>query len=147
MSLPINRRAWARLIPLGLFAGAIVGIAITPRSFLTNSVYWIAVFWFGVVGAVLLGNTSTISKIPRYTSISLSFLVAFLVLGSRTYPVASMILYGLIGLFIGFGVRIGSFLYFETKWSYCDLCRRDYWHMRRNGVWECQRAIHSYHSR
>jgi hypothetical protein len=147
MPLALNRRAWAGLIPLGLFASAFVGIAITPRGFLANSVYWLAVLWFGVVGAVLLGNTSTVSKIPRYTSISLSFLVAFLILGSRTYPEASMILYGLIGLFIGFGVRIASFLYFETKWSYCDLCRRDYWHMKRNGVWECQRAIHTYRSR
>src|SRR2546428_1317588 len=116
-----------------LFASAVTGLAITPRSFLTNSVYWLAVFWFGVVGAVLLGNTNTVSKVPRYTSIALSFLAAFLVIGSRTYPGANMILYGLIGLFIGFGVRIASFLYFETKWTYCDLCRRNYWHMKRNG--------------
>jgi len=55
-----------------------------------------------------------------------------------------MILYGLIGLFIGFGIRISSFLYFETKWMYCDTCKRDYWHMKRNGVWECQKASHSF---
>jgi hypothetical protein len=139
-----NRRLWASLIPIGLFAGALGGAAITPVGFFKDPIYWTAVLWFGVVGGVLLGNTSRVSKIPRYTSVTLSFFVAFLVLASRMYPEAGTILYGLVGLFIGFGVRISSFLYFETKWMYCDVCKRDYWHMKHNGVWECQRAVHSY---
>ncbi len=142
--MPINRRRWAGLIPVSLFASALAGVAITPRDFLGHSVYWLGVFWFGVVGAVLLGNTSTVSKIPRYTSITLSFVAAFLVLESRTYPEASMLLYGLVGLFVGFGVRISYFLYFETKWLYCKACGRDYWHMKKDGVWECQRAVHTF---
>ncbi len=142
--MPRNRRVWAGLIPLSLFASALAGVLITPRNFLGDSLYWLGVLWFGFVGAVLLGNTSRVSRIPRYTSVTLSFAVAFLVLGARTYPEAGVILYGLIGLFIGFGVRISSFLYFETKWMYCDTCKRDYWHMKRNGVWECQKASHSF---
>jgi hypothetical protein len=142
--LPRNRRLWAGLIPLGFFAGALVGVLITPRSFFNNPLYWLSVLWFGVVGGVLLGTTSRTSRIPRITSMGLSFFIVVVVLAERTQPVATMILYGLIGLFVGFGARIASFLYFETKWMYCDVCKRDYWHMRRNGVWECQRATHSF---
>jgi len=117
---------------------------ITPRSFFSDSLYWLSVLWFGVVGAVLLGNTNTVSRIPRYTSIGLSFFVAFLALYSRTYPEATTILYGMVGIFVGFGTRLFYFLYIETKWMYCDTCKRDYWHMKRNGVWECQKVSHSF---
>lgn len=74
----------------------------------------------------------------------LSFFVVILAIAAKTRPEVTTILYGLIGLFIGFGVRIASYLYFETKWMYCEACKRDYWHMKRNGVWECQRATHTY---
>ena len=141
--LPRNRRLWAGLIPLCLFGAALVGGLITPRAYFGNSIYWLSVFWFSVVGAILIGNTNRTSRVPRFASIGLTLLIAFLVLQPPTAQWASMILYGFVGIFIGFGVRIGSFLYVETKWMYCDYCKRDYWHMKRNGVWECQRATHS----
>jgi hypothetical protein len=116
---------------------------ITPRGYFGNSVYWLSVLWFGVVGAVLLGNTSRVSKVPRITSVALTLFVAILALQPSTVHEANVILYGLIGIFIGFGVRMGSFLYFETKWMYCDYCKMEYWHMKRNGTWECQRGTHN----
>ncbi len=144
MFLPRNRRLWAGLIPAAFFSGALVGALITPRSFFGDSVYWLSVLWFGVVGAVLLGSSSRTSRIPRYTSMALSFFVVLVAIAAKTRPEVNMILYGLVGLFIGFGVRIASFLVFETRWVYCETCKRDYWHMQRNGVWVCQRATHAY---
>jgi hypothetical protein len=132
------------LIPAGFFVGALVGVLITPRGFLGDSLYWLSVLWFGVVGGVLMGTTSRTSKIPRITSMGLSFFIVAVVLAEKTQPVATIILYGIVGLFVGFGIRIASFLYFETRWMWCDACGRDYWHMKRNGVWECQRATHSF---
>ena len=147
MVLPHNRRVWAGLIPTGLFASALVGALIAPRAYLGSSVYWLSVFWFAVVGGVLLGNPNRASRVPRWTSIGLTFFLAVLALQPRYIPQSSVILYGLIGLFVGFGLRMASFLYLETKWIGviigCDYCKRDYWHMKRLGVWECQRATHS----
>jgi len=141
--LPHNRRLWAGLIPAGLFTGALVGALIAPRAYLGNSVYWLSVFWFAVVGGVLLGNPNRASRVPRWTSIGLSFFVAVLALQPASVPQSSVILYGVIGLFVGFGLRMASFLYLETKWMWCDYCKRDYWHMKRAGVWECQRSTHA----
>ena len=141
--MPINRRLWAGLIPGALFASAVIGLLLAPRAYHSNSIYWLSVFWFAVVGGVFLANPNRASRWPRIASSGVTFFVAVLVLRGSTFPVGNVILWGIIGLFVGFGIRMGSFLWLETKWMWCSYCQRDYWHMKRAGVWECQRSTHA----